>query len=347
MGVSRVRIGFGTLCIVALVTALPAQAAGPQWHLVKSVKLGPPDSWDFVSLGPQGKRVYVSQRDKISIVDTETAKLIGTVGPIEGAHDAVAVPSVGRLYADNGKSGTVSVFDAKTLKHLGEIPTQPDSDAMAYDDASGILIVSNGNSGTATLIDPKTDKALATFKIGPGGEGIATDGRGHAFINISDGRAMVRIDLAAHKVDALWPLKSCESPHGLAINRETQRLFVSCRNNTMLVVDSTDGKTIASLPIGRGTDSAAFDPKRKFAFSSNKDGTISVIAEEGRDLYRALSPIRTAPGAGTMAEDPTNGWIYVVTADITKVLPAHHHGEVPEYAFRPGTVKLLIFAPAQ
>ena len=158
---------------------------------------------------------------------------------------------------------------------------------------------------------------------------------------------MVRLDLKSRTVDAHWPLRGCVSPHGLAIDRATQRLFVSCRNQTMLVVDSANGITVATLPIGRGTDSAAFDPVRKLAFSANKDGTISVIAEEGPNRFKALAPIKTAPGAATLAEDPKTGRIYVVTADLAKVLPPHHNGEVPEYAFKPGTVKLLTFAPTR
>lgn len=341
------KMVFGALCVAALAAAIPAKAADPDWHLVQSVKLGPPDRWDFVTLGPDGARVYVAHQDKISIVDTKTGALVGAAGPIAGAHGIAVVPSMGRLYAGNGKSGTVSVFDVKTLKRLGEIPAALDTDAMDYDPDSGLLIVADGDSGLATLIDPKTDKRLADVKIGPGAEGIATDGHGHVFINISDGGEVVRLDLKSRVVDAHWPLKGCESPHGLAMDRATQRLFVSCRNQVMLVVNSADGRVVTKLPIGRDSDGAAFDPQRKLAFSSNKDGTISVVAELSRDRYKTLAPIRTSPGAATMAEDPRTGRIYVVTAKVAKRRPSQHHGEVPEYSYQPGTVQLLIFAPVK
>lgn len=334
------------ICMASLWAALaPAQAGAMSWHLVQSVKLGPPDRWDFVSLGPAGHRVYIAHQDKVSIVDTGSGKRVGVIAPIAGAHDAVVVPSTGKLYADNGLSGKVSVFDARTLKHLRDIPAKPDTDAMAYDSADGVLIVADGDSGFATLIDPDTDRVMATVELGPGAEGIALDGAGHAFINISDAGEMVRLDLKQYVVDRHWLLKGCESPHGLAIDRTTKRLFATCRNRRMVVVNGANGAIIARLPIGRGTDGAAFDPERKLAFSSNKDGTISVIAERGPGRYKVLAPIRTSPGAATMAEDPRTGRIYVVTATVAKQLPPHHHGEVPEYRYQPGTVRLLVFAP--
>lgn len=338
-------------CALLCLSTAPAPAATPSphalsWHRVATVKLGTPDDWDFVYLDPEGRNVYVAHGNKISVVDVRARKLVATLGPIAGAHDAAIVPSVGRLYVDNGDTGKVTVFDARSRKRLGEIVTEPDSDAMLYDSSSNILIVANGDSGTASLINPGPDKVVATVKVGPGLEGIATDGRGHAFINISGGDAVARLDLMTHQVDRHWSLQDCPSPHGLAMDRQTGRLFIACHNKTMLVIDSETGKTIASLPIGRGNDGAAFDPVRKRVFASNKDGTISVIAEDGPNAFRAMPSIPTAAGAGTLAEDPQTGRIYVVTAALAKVLPSKHGGMSPEYAFIPGTVHMLILAPS-
>lgn len=331
------------LLVFAQLIAMAPANAGPNWHLVKSVALGAPDRWDFVHLSADGARVYIAHSDRIDVIDARTGTTLGIAAPIDGAHDVADIPGTGVFYADNGRSGQVSVFDAKTFRKLKDIPAKLDSDAMDYDPVSGLLIVADGDSGFATLIDPKIEKGLATIAIGPGAEGIATDGHGHAFINISDGGEIVRLDLTARKVDAHWPLKGCESPHGLAIDRDSARLFVSCRNAAMLVVNAVKGNIVAKVAIGHGTDSAAFDPIRKLAFSANKDGTISVVRELSPDRYVVLAPIKTSPGAATLAEDPRTGRIYVVTAKVAKTLPPKHGGEVPEYQFQPGTVHLLVF----
>jgi DNA-binding beta-propeller fold protein YncE len=337
---------FVTLCLALLVAAVPAGAQpAPSWHLVTTVPLGAPDRWDFVHLSADGSRVYVAHQTRIDIIDAKTGKRLGSVGPIDGAHGVADIPGVGKFYAGNGRSGVVSVFDSKTFKKLGDIPAKTDADAMEFDSSSGLLIVADGDSGFATLIDPTTDKNVGNIVIGPGAEGIATDGRGHAFINISDRGEMVRLDLAEHKVDAHWPLAGCESPHGLALDRARAHLFVSCRNATMLIVDAVSGKIMAKVAIGRGTDSAAFDPERKLAFSANKDGTISVVAEVTPNRFQALAPIVTAPGAATLAEDPHTGRIYIVTSDLAKVLPPKRGSEIPEYVFKQSTLHLLIFEP--
>jgi DNA-binding beta-propeller fold protein YncE len=342
------KLAASFLCAVFSIAVLdPVSAAAQQWHLTKTVDLGSPGRWDFVHLDPSGQRVYVAHGDKVSIVDVRTGTLVGAVGPIDGAHDAVVVPQLGRLYVDNGTTGKVSIFDSKTLKRLGEIPAKPDTDAMAYDEDTGILIVSDGDSGFATLIDPRTNDVLTTVKIGPGAEGIATDGEGHAFINISDAREMVRVSVKRGVVDRHWPLKECESPHGLAIDRAAGRLFVSCHNDLMLVVKESDGGIVARIAIGHGSDGAAFDPARKLAFSSNKDGTVSVVAELGHDRYKPLAPIETQPGAATMAEDPRTGRIYVVAAVADGQGASDGNNQAERKHIHDGAAQLLIFAPVE
>ena len=79
------------------------------------------------------------------------------------------------------------------------------------------------------------------------------------------------------------------------------------------VIDADTGSTVASLPIGEGTDFAEFDPVRRRAFSSNRDGTLSVIAEKSADSFEALPPVQTAFGARTMAVDQQNGRLFQPT----------------------------------
>jgi hypothetical protein len=133
----------------------------------------------------------------------------------------------------------------------------------------------------------------------------------------------------------------------LAIDTSSHRLFASCRNAKMIVVDSNTGKAVALLPIGVGTDSAAFDPVRKLAFSANKDGTLSTIAEQGPTQFASLGDVKTAPGAKNMALNPQTGRIFLVTADVVAQHPPKRAGGAPEYDFAPGTVKLMIVDPAQ
>jgi DNA-binding beta-propeller fold protein YncE len=145
-------------------------------------------------------------------------------------------------------------------------------------------------------------------------------------------------------VDAHWSISGCERPHGLAIDLSTHRLFSSCVNSVMFVINADSGAVVAKLPIGRGTDAAGFDPKRKFAFSSNgADGTLSVIQEKDAQTFVSLGEVKTAVSARTMAVDPDTGRIFLIAADLEPLPAGAAPGTRPKVV--PGTAKLLFLDP--
>jgi hypothetical protein len=175
-------------------------------------------------------------------------------------------------------------------------------------------------------------------------EYAVADGKGALFVNIIDRHAIARIANGA--VTALWTMPGCERPHGLAMDAETRRLFSTCANGHMVVVDADDGRTVVTLPIGHGSDAAAFDPERKLAFSPNGDGTLSIVRETGADAFSPAGDLPTRPGARTMALDPATGRLFLVTAEpsASDPAPAAADGKVRR-AFKPGTVTLLMLDP--
>jgi DNA-binding beta-propeller fold protein YncE len=131
------------------------------------------------------------------------------------------------------------------------------------------------------------------------------------------------------------------------MDRTTRRLFASCGNGLAVVLDADTGKVITSLRIGSGTDAAAFDPVNHRFFASSGDGLLTVVDEKSPDEFVTLGMVKTAPGARTMAVDPANGEVFLVTADVTATTPpaASDPTGHPKYSFAPGSLKLLIFAP--
>ena len=171
---------------------------------------------------------------------------------------------------------------SKTLKVLHTIKAEPDADGIVYDRKSGHVLVITGDSGKVVVIDPKTDKVLTEIDGGGPLEFGVSDEKGKFYVDGEDKNEIVRMDLATNKADAHWPLTGCKTPHGLAMDRAHMRLFASCGNKVMDVMNAETGAVIASLPIGQGTDFDAFYPAKGLAFSSNRDGTLSVIAEQSR-----------------------------------------------------------------
>ncbi len=337
--------------LVAAAILLPWYAAIARaedqvaYHVAKAVALGAPDRWDLMAFDPATKRVYVAHGDRVTVVDGHTGNVVGTIEGMTGGTHGVAMSTSGRGYTDDGKEGVAVSFDLTTLKTVNRIKAEEDADDIAFDPTSGHIFVIDSDPGHVTVIDPKTDSVIATID-GGGKLEISVAGRnGKLYVNGEAKNEIVRIDTASNTVDAHWPMPDCTGPHGLAIDRKTHRLFSSCANGVMTVVNADSGAVVATLPIGQGTDGAAFDPKRKLVFSSNgRDGTLSIIREQDGDRFVSLGSVKTAVTGRTIAIDPESGRIYIAAGDIDPNVPVVP-GKRPTLV--PGSLKLLFLDPEQ
>lgn len=321
-----------------------AASAAPPYRIVKSIPLGEPNKWDFVEFDPATGHVLVSHRTKIDVVDVSAGRVMGSI-LVGESHGVVSVPALGRGFADDALSKTLVVFDLKTLKVLGTAPVGVDADAVTYDPSSGRVFVMDGDGRAVSAVNAKTMQPLKTVPLNGSPEMAVADGKGKLFINIASTNEIAVFDTHNLAVTARWPVAVCKSPHGLAIDVRTEIVFASCENEKMIAVDGMSGKLIGEYPIGKGTDSAAFDPVNKFAYSANSDGTLSIIAEKGPHSIVALGNAATAAGARTMALDPKTGRVFLVTANVNKKLPPETPGGKPHYIFKPDSVKLLVLEP--
>jgi YVTN family beta-propeller protein len=239
-----------------------------------------------------------------------------------------------------------AIFDLNALKPLKTIKAEADADAIILDPASGHVFVVDADPGKITVIDPKTDTVIATLDGGAKLEIGAADGTGKVYVNGEERREILRIDTATNTIDARWSIPSCESPHGIAIDARSHRIFSSCENNVMVVVDSDNGKQVATLPIGAHTDGAGFDPSTRRAFSSNGDGTLTVIGEKTPNSFVSLGSVPTMLGARTMTLDPKTGRLYLVAADVKINESVDPKDSRHRYSVVPGTAKLLFLDPS-
>ena len=327
-------------CACGLAPAALAQPA-PAYTVTQSVPLGGPDRWDYVVFDPGSHRVYIAHADHVDVVDGRDGKPLGQIEGIAGGTHGFAISAAtGQGYTDDGEAGTAVVFDLKTLKIKKRIPVEKDADAIAFDPMSGHVFVIEGDPHKITVINPKTNAVLATIDGGGGLEYAVSDNHGHLYVNGAKKREIVRVNTRTNKVDANWPVPGCASPHGMAIDVEAHRLFTSCVNSQLVVVNTDTGATVATVPIGRGTDAAAFDPKRKLIFSSNGiDGTLSVIAEKDANTFVPVATIKTAGTGRTMSIDPQTGRLYIAAGEVD-LNPAPGHPRLV-----PGSLKLMFLDP--
>jgi YVTN family beta-propeller protein len=327
--------------LLAPIAGYAAEPPTPGYTMGREIPLGAPDRWDYVTYDRTTNRVFVSHLSEVTVVDPATGSVVGRIPGLAKSHGIAIVAAEGKGFMTDGSAGTVTAFDLNTLKPLKTLKTAPDADGIIYDPASNLVFDMNGDDESVSVIDPAKELVLKTVKLGGSPEAAKPDGKGHLYINIASTDEIVRLDIATLGVDRRWKIAPGHAPHGLAIDPAAHRLYASCANQIMVALDSEDGHIVATLPIGRGTDDAAFDPVRKLAFSSNGDGTLTVIDAADPDHPVIRETVTTLRGARTMALDPVSGRVFLVTAD-TDQAP----GDTGRFQAKPGTVKLVILAPA-
>ena len=223
---------------------------------------------------------------------------------------------LGRGFTSNGRANSLTVFDLKTLKPVEEIKvTGENPDAILYDPATKRVFTFNGRSENATVIDAVTGKVVETIPLGGKPEFATADFEGRVYVNLENKSQVVAIDSRKAAVEHKWPLTPCEEPSGMAIDRAHRRLFIGCDNKLMAIVDATNGKVVATVPIGEGVDANGFDPGPALAYSSNGDGTLTVVHEDAPDKFTVIANVPTKPRARTMAVDEKTHRVLLVTAD--------------------------------
>jgi hypothetical protein len=212
---------------------------------------------------------------------------------------------------------------------------------MVYERSTNTLWAFNGTSKSATIIDASRRAVVATTTLPGKPEFPATDDKGTVFVNIEDKNEIVRLDAKSHQITATWPLAGCDSPSGLAFDNIGARLFSVCDGKKMTITDSNTGKTLATPTIGDSPDAAAYDSSKKLVFSSNGEGSLTVI-DAGKPGYAVLQTLPTMKGARTMALDPSTGKVYTVTALFGATQPATAATPRPRPSVIPGSFTVLV-----
>ena len=317
-------------------------ADSPQYTVISHFAVGGEGGWDYLAFDGDGGRLFISRGTHVMVLDAATGKQLGDIPDTQGVHGIAFVPGLGLGLTSNGRAGTVTIFDLKSLKKSGEVKVGTNPDAIMYDPASQRVFAFNGRSNDASVIDPAKATVVATIPLGGKPEFGVSDGHGHVFVNIEDKSEIVEIDANKMTVLARWPLAPCEEPSGLAIDSKNGRLFSVCSNKTMAVVDTSTGKVVATPPIGDRPDAAAFDPEAKLAFSSNGEGTLTIVRQDSADKYAVAQTVTTVRGARTMALDPESHKIYLVTAQFGPAPAPTADQPHPRPSLVPGSFEVIV-----
>jgi hypothetical protein len=308
-------LAVATLALLSITGIAHAQDSGP--YRVQKIQLVDGDGgFDYVTADPDGRTLYVARSGPAGHIGVFNLDTLAQVGDIPGtsAHGGAVDSATGHGFAT---SSPVTMFDAKTFAIIKKIDVQGHPDGYLNDPYNHRFYILSHAAPNITVLDDKDGAILGTIDIGGAPEQAATDGRGKIYVDIEDKSAIAVIDANTMKMVGKYDVSSkgggCA---GLALDAKNNILFAACRDNkNMIILSATDGHIITDLPIGNGSDGATFYPATMEAFSSQGDGTLTVIKEDSPTSFSVEQTVSTPARAKTHTLDTKTGHIYLITAE--------------------------------
>jgi YVTN family beta-propeller protein len=308
-------ITFGMLALLAAGSMARAVEGGGD-YTVKTSKVGGDGGFDYVYADSMGRKLYVARGGKtarMSIYDLDSLKLVTELPDVNARGAAVDAAS----HHGFASSSPVAMWDTTTLKVIKTIPVEGRPDGILSDAFNHRVYIFSHSAPNVTVIDGATGAVCGTIDLGGAPEQAASDGKGKIFIDLEDKDSVAVVDAKTMKVLTTYSLNGKGGGNaGLALDAKNHVLYVACREPAVMVMlDAQTGKYLADVPIGKGCDGAVFDPVRKACYSSQGDGTLTVIQQTGPTAFKVAETVATPPRAKTCTLDAKTGRILLIAAE--------------------------------
>jgi DNA-binding beta-propeller fold protein YncE len=309
--------GFLLSCssVVLLVTP-PVAASAPlaqPYRILQTAQYPGSGGIDYVFADSDARRVYVPRGGEILVFDLDSLAPAGAI-PNTRARGATVDPKSGHGFSS---SSPVVMWDTKTLATLKTIEVKGRPDGIVLEPATGRVFVFSHTAPNVTVIDAQTGAIVGALDLGGAPEQAAADGLGLLFVDLEDKDMVAVVDARSLQVRKKYDLqKQGGTPAGLAFDAKNRRLFVLCRDpQTCVVLDADTGKIVATLPIGRGTDGGVFNPHTGEVFSSQGDGTLTVIRGSTPNDFTVTQTLATKSRAKTCTLDLKTDRLVLITTE--------------------------------
>jgi|SRR5450830_320181 len=337
-----------TMLMAGLFSSLSESAelaSDAPFKVIHRLDVGGEGGWDLLALDKQHHHLFISRSSHVQVLDTISNKIVEDIVATDGVHGIAVADELKLGFTSNGKSNSVTVFDLISLKVIANIQISGiNPDAIIYEPKTKHVFVFNGRSSNASVIDTSTLKEIAVIDLPGKPELAVSDLDGKVYVNIEDKNEIAVIDGLSNKVIKTYPLGTGIEPTGLAIDKHNKRLFSVCANHKMEVLDSSTGELVGEIPIGLGPDSAAFDANLGLVFSSNGEGTLTIVKENNPNSFSVLQNLVTLKGARTMTYDEDNNIAYLVTAEFGATAAVTQDTPKPRPQIIPNTFAILVIA---
>src|ERR1017187_7310453 len=301
--------------MAAFASAAFAQTtpADKPYSIVNSTQTLGTGGTDYVYADNADRQLYIPRGNEVLVFDLDTLKSIGSITNARARGVAVD-PVSGHGFCS---SSPVVMWDTKTLATIKTIPVEGGPDGILFEPLTERIYVLSHRAPNATVIDGKDGTVVGTIDLGGQPEQAQSDGAGHLYVDLEDKDQIAVVDVNALKVTAKYDLAGKGGgPGGLGLDAKNHILFAMCHNPaTCVVLSADDGKILATLPIGKGTDSGGFNPNTMEAFSSQGDGTLTLIKETSPTSFEVEQTVQTKSRAKTCTLDTKRDQIIVITTE--------------------------------
>ncbi len=246
------------------------------------------------------------------VIDLRTNTVVATVTDTPGAEGVEHVPESKKFYTSNAGDNTIGVVDMRQMKVIKKLPTERKPDGSAYAAPFHKLYVSDERGKAEAIVDVTKDEIVKTlhFKSETGMPQYDPVAR-KVYVNLQDENIFAVIDPATDEVTGRYPVGRCKGNHGMTLDPEHHRAFLSCEeNNLMTVFDLDKHEPIAFLPMADGPDVIKFDSGLGRIYAACYSGAISVFHQDDPQHYRKVEDFKVQHAVHSLAVDPETHRVY-------------------------------------
>ena len=305
---------FAVIC--ALAPKSRAQVPAPSLKSVAEFDLpGPPGKrFDYLTIDPDDHYLLSAHlaAGQTYVIDLRTNKVVATVADTPGAEGVEYVPALKKFYTSNAGDNTIGVVDLRQMKVVKKLPTERKPDGSAYAAPFHKLYVSDERGKAEAIVDVTKDEIVKTLHFNsetgmPQYDPVARK----VYVNLQDENIFAVIDPASDEVTGRYPVGRCKGNHGMTLDPEHHRAFLSCEeNNLMTVFDLDKHEPIAVLPMADGPDVIKFDSGLQRIYAACYSGAISVFHQDDPQHYRKLEDFKVPHAVHSLAVDPETHRVY-------------------------------------
>jgi DNA-binding beta-propeller fold protein YncE len=295
------------------VTTLPLQQ-------IADVPLGGNTTrFDYESFDPTRHLLFVAHLGDSQVIafDTQTTRVVGSVGDVASVHGVLAIPELGRVYATATGTKEVVAIDMATLTITARLPTSAFPNGMAYAPQAHKLYVSDQSAGALMVVDVRSNNTVATIPLGGDVGNTQYDPVSkHIFVNVQTQGRLAEIDPTTDKVVGLIDVPGARRNHGLVIDPEDRLAFIACQDDdTLLALDMRTMRPVSSFHLGGGPDVLAYDPGFHLLYVAGEAGVLSLFRVEAGAVAK-VGEGYAGPNAHVVAVDPATHRSYFPLMDV-------------------------------